>query len=105
MQGTKYLTSNLVMLQLYEMITKLEMPTITYVHTARQETISIDAALEEAVRPDMMKRINTETNTHTSSVQTRGSRTTACGQRASTFRMHSYARISNVLRLKKMTLK
>ena len=57
MQGTKYLTSNLVMLQLYQMIATLEMPTITYVHIARQETISIDAALEKAVRPDVMKRI------------------------------------------------
>ena len=48
--------------QLYQMITKLEMTTTTYVHTSRKESITIDEALEKAViekafRPDMMKRI------------------------------------------------
>ena len=57
MQGTQYPTSNLVMPQVYQMITKLEMSTMTYVHTSRKESISIDEALQKAVRPDMMKRI------------------------------------------------
>ena len=57
MQGTQYPTCNLVMPQLYQMITKLEMSSITYVHTARKETITIQAALEKAARPDMTKRI------------------------------------------------
>jgi len=35
------------------MITKLEMT----IHTSRKESITIDEALEKAVRPDMMKRI------------------------------------------------
>jgi hypothetical protein len=38
-------------------ITKLEMNSITYVHTARKETITIQAALEKAANPDMTKRI------------------------------------------------
>ena len=45
MQGTQYPTCNLVMPQLYQMITKLEMSSITYVHTARKETITIRAKL------------------------------------------------------------
>ena len=57
MHGTQYPTSNLVMPQVYQMITKLEMTTMTYVHTSRKESITIDEALEKAVRPDMMKRI------------------------------------------------
>ena len=57
MQGTQYPTSNLVMPQVYQMITKLEMSTMTYVHTSRKESISIDEALQKAVRPVMMKRI------------------------------------------------
>jgi hypothetical protein len=57
MQGTQYPTCNLVMPQLYQMITKLEMNSITYVHTARKETITIQAALEKAANPDMTKRI------------------------------------------------
>ena len=57
MQGTQYPTCNLVMPQLYQMITELEMSSITYVHTARKETITIQAALEKAARPDMTKRI------------------------------------------------
>ena len=57
MQGTQYPTCNLLMPQLYQMITKLEMTTMTYVHTSRKESITIDEALEKAVRPDMMKRI------------------------------------------------
>ena len=43
--------------QLYQMITKLEMTTMTYVHTSRKESITIDEDLEKAVRPDMMKHI------------------------------------------------
>ena len=43
--------------QIYQMITKLEMSSITYVHTARKETITIQAALEKAASPDMTKRI------------------------------------------------
>ena len=39
------------------MITKLEMTSMTYVHTSRKESITIDEALEKAVRPDMTKRI------------------------------------------------
>ncbi len=42
---------------LYQMITKLEMTSITYVHTARKETITIQSALEKAVSPDMTKLI------------------------------------------------
>jgi len=45
MQGTQYPTSNLVMPQLYQMITKLEMTTMTYVHTSPKESITIDEAL------------------------------------------------------------
>ncbi len=54
---TQYPTCNLVMSQLYQMITKLEMRSITYVHTARKETITIQTALENAANPDMTKRI------------------------------------------------
>ena len=57
MQGTQYPTCNLVMSQLYQMITKLEMSSITYVHTARKETITIQSALEKAASPDMTKHI------------------------------------------------
>jgi hypothetical protein len=57
MQGTQYPTCNLLMPQVYQMITKLEMTTMTYVHTSRKESITIDEALAKAVRPDMMKRI------------------------------------------------
>jgi ferredoxin len=39
------------------MITKFEMTTMTYVHTSPKESISIDEALEKAIRPDMMKLI------------------------------------------------
>ena len=38
-----------------QMIAKLEMPSITYVHTAQKETIPVHAALEKAFRPEMMK--------------------------------------------------
>ena len=57
MQGTQYPTSNLVMSQLHQMISALEMPKITYVHTAQKETISIHEALEKAVMPEKMKLI------------------------------------------------
>ena len=57
MQGTQYPTCNLVMPQLYQMITELEMSSITYVDTARKETITTQAALEKAASPDMTKRI------------------------------------------------
>ena len=57
MQGTQYPTSNLVMPQLHQMISGLEMPKITYVHTAQRETISIHEALEKAVMPEKMKLI------------------------------------------------
>ena len=56
-QGTQCPTSNLVMPQLYQMITKFEIPSITYVHTAQKETIPVHAALEKASRPEMMKGI------------------------------------------------
>ena len=46
MQGTQYPTCNLVMPQLYQMITKLEMSSITYVHTARKETITIQESCQ-----------------------------------------------------------
>jgi hypothetical protein len=39
------------------MITKLKMSSITYVHTTRKETITIQVALEKTVSPDMTKRI------------------------------------------------
>ncbi len=55
--GTQYPICNLVMSQLYQMITKLEMSSITYVHTVRKETITIQTALEKTVSPDMTKRI------------------------------------------------
>jgi hypothetical protein len=38
-----------------QMIAKLEMPSITYVHTAQKETIPVYATLENAFRPEMMK--------------------------------------------------
>ena len=57
MQGTQYPTSNLVMPQLHQMISGLEMPKITYVHTAQRETISIHEALDKAVMPEKMKLI------------------------------------------------
>ena len=57
MQGTHYPTSNLVMPQLHQMISGLQMPKITYVHTAQRETISIHEALQKAVRSDKMKVI------------------------------------------------
>jgi hypothetical protein len=47
----------LVMPQLYQMITKLEMSNITYVHTVRKETFTIQVALEKAANPDMTKHI------------------------------------------------
>jgi hypothetical protein len=39
------------------MIRGLQMPKITYVHTAQRETISIREALEKAVMPEKMKLI------------------------------------------------
>ena len=39
------------------MIAKLEMPSITYVHTVQKETILVHATLEKAFRPEMMKGI------------------------------------------------
>ena len=39
------------------MICQLEIPNITYVHTAQRETISRDEALEKADIQDMMKHI------------------------------------------------
>ena len=39
------------------MITKLEMPSITYVHTTRKETILMHAALEKTFGSEMMKGI------------------------------------------------
>ncbi len=47
----------LVMPQLYQMITKLEMSNITYVHTVRKETFTIQVTLEKAANPDMTKHI------------------------------------------------
>ena len=57
MQGTQYPTSNFVMPQLYQMIAKLEMPSITYVHNTQKETIPVHAAIEKDFRPEMMKGI------------------------------------------------
>jgi hypothetical protein len=56
-QGTQYPTSNLVMPHLHQMISALEMPKITYVHTTLRETISIHEALEKAVMSEKMKLI------------------------------------------------
>jgi hypothetical protein len=93
MQGTQYPTCNLLMSQVYQMITKIEMTTTTYVHTSRKESITIDEALEKPVRPDMMKHI---LKTRTQMVEsmykyfvylhysTQGSRTTTGDQHAST---------------------
>ena len=39
------------------MISRLQMPKITYVHTAQKETISIREALEKAVMLEKMKLI------------------------------------------------
>ena len=50
MQGTQYPTSNLVMTQLYQMIAKLEMPSITCVHTTQKETILVHVSLEKTFR-------------------------------------------------------
>jgi hypothetical protein len=57
MQGTQYPTSNLVMPQLHQMITGLQMPKITYVHTVQRETISIEEALEKSVMLEKLKLI------------------------------------------------
>ena len=78
--------------QLYQMTTKLKMPGITYVHTKQQETVSIDAALEKAVMPDLMKRI---LKVKTQMVQ----------NMYKYFDLECGPRISGVLRLNKMTLK
>jgi hypothetical protein len=56
-QDTKYPTSNLVMPQVYQVITNLEMTTMTYVHTSPKESVTIDEALAKAVRPVKMKHI------------------------------------------------
>jgi hypothetical protein len=42
MKDTQYPTSNLVMSQGYQIITKLVMTTMMYVHTSRKESIRID---------------------------------------------------------------
>ncbi len=57
MQGTQYPTSNLVMPQLHQMISGLQMPKITYVHTTQRETISTRESLEKAVMSEKMKLI------------------------------------------------
>ncbi len=57
MQDTQYPTSNLVMSQLYQMITKFQMPSITYFHITQKETIPIHTALQKAFRSEMMKGI------------------------------------------------
>ena len=55
MQEIQYPTSNLGMPQLYQLISKLEMHNITYLHTTqRPGTISIDEAPEKTVIPDMI---------------------------------------------------
>ena len=69
MQGTQYPTSNLVMPQLHQMISGLEMPKITYVHTAQRETISIHEALDKAVMPEKM---NLDSETHSEGQDTDG---------------------------------
>ncbi len=75
---------NLVMSQLYQMITKHEMSIITYVHTTRKETITIQSVLEHV--PSLTEKSTTSNGTSSSYVK--------CGPR-----------ISKVLRLKKMMLK
>jgi hypothetical protein len=57
MQDTQYPTCNLFIPQVYQMITKLEMTSITYVHTARNKIITIQTVLEKVASPDMTKRI------------------------------------------------
>ena len=107
MQDTQYPTCNLVIPQFYQMITKLEMKIITYVHTPRKETITIQTTLEKSVSPDMTKRIlkvRTQMVTGRSCINisirscrslidlscisvrfsTQGSRTTTCDQHVST---------------------
>ncbi len=49
MQDPQYATSNLVMPHLHQMISVLEMPKFTYVHTVQRETISIHEAFEKIV--------------------------------------------------------
>jgi hypothetical protein len=58
MQDTQYPTSNLVIPQIHQMISGLQIPKITYVHTTQREPISIREALEKAVMPEKMKLIN-----------------------------------------------
>ena len=57
MQGTQYPTSNLVMPQLYQMIHKLSISSITYVHTGKKETMSIDEVLSSSMDSQKMKLI------------------------------------------------
>ena len=57
MQCSQYPTSNLVMPQFHQMISGLQMPKITYVHTAQRETISIHEALEKTVMSEKMALI------------------------------------------------
>ena len=57
MQGTQYPTSNLVMPQLHQMISGLQMPKITYVHTTQRETIFIHEELEKVVISEKMTLI------------------------------------------------
>ncbi len=57
MEGTQYPTSNLVMSQFHQMISGLQIPKITYVHTAQRETISIREAMEKVVMSEKMKLI------------------------------------------------
>ena len=45
------------MSQMYQMITKLEIASITYAHTTMKETIPIHTALEKDFRSEMMKGI------------------------------------------------
>jgi hypothetical protein len=51
--------TNLVVPQLYQMMSKQRMPNITYGYTAQRKTISIDESFEKAGMLDMMKRILT----------------------------------------------
>ncbi len=46
-----------------QMISRLQMPNITYVHTAQRETISIHEAIEKAVMTDKMKLYGLHTST------------------------------------------
>ena len=74
------------------MISGLEMPKITYVHTAQRETTSIHEALEKAVMTEKMKLIlKVEPSCISARYWTQGSRSSTSGQHASTLTIHNCA--------------